>query len=108
MTAAMMAMPGNTASTFLIHHFGGGLDGDDRFAVKRFRALACRDIRPVQDGTANAKDRRKAKHIVVSRNEAEAMRPDRTETIVCTGLRTRGGMQASALSLPKVRSNTAT
>ena len=90
MTAAM-AMPGNTASTFLIHYFGGGLDGDDRFVVERFRALACGDIRPVE--TESAKGRCKARRIVVSRKEAEAMRPDRTEIIICTGLRSRGGMQ---------------
>ena len=92
--ATAMAMPGNTASTFLIHYFGGGLDGDDRFVVERFRALACGEIRPVRTGTPNAKGRRKAKRIVVSREEAETMRPDRTEIIVCTGLRTRGGRQA--------------
>ena len=33
--SAAMAMPGNTACTYLIHHFGGGLDGDDRFVVER-------------------------------------------------------------------------
>ena len=31
--------------------------------------------------------------MVVSREEAETMRPARTEIIVCTGLRTRGGRQ---------------
>ncbi len=85
-----MAMPGNTAATFLIHYFGGGLDGDDRFVVERYKALASGDIRPVRDGAENAKRGR----IVVSREEAEAMRPDRTEIIVCTGLRTRGGKQS--------------
>ena len=94
MTAATMAMPGNTASTFLVHYFGGGLDGDDRFVVERFRALACGDIRPVRDGTEGAKGRRKGKRTVVSRREAEALRPERTEIIVLTGLRTRGGKQA--------------
>ncbi len=93
MTAAM-AMPGNTASTFLIHYFGGGLDSDDRFVVERFRAHVDGDIRPVQTETASAKGRRKTKRIVVSREEAEAMRPARTEIIVCTGLRSRGGRQA--------------
>ena len=88
------AMPGNTGATFLIHYFGGGLEGDDRFVVERFRALACGDIRPVEAETANAKGRRKAKRIVVSRKEAEAMRPDRAEIIICTGLRSRGGRQA--------------
>ena len=43
MTAAM-AMPGNTASTFLIHYFGGGLDGDDRFEVERFRAYVAQRV----------------------------------------------------------------
>ncbi len=92
MTAATMAMPGNTASTFLVHYFGGGLDGDDRFVVERFRALACGEIRPVQ--TETSKGRRKGKRTVVSRKEAEAMRPERTEIIICTGLRTRGGKQS--------------
>ena len=92
--ATAMAMPGNTASTFLLHYFGGGLEGDDRFVVERFRAAADGDIRPVRDGTENAKGRRKRRRVVVSREEAEAMRPDRTEIIVCTGLRTRGGRQA--------------
>ena len=93
MTAAM-AMPGNTASTFLIHYFNGGLEGDDRFVVERFRALACGDIRPVRPEAANAKGRRKSRRTVVSREEAEAMRPDIAEIIICTGLRTRGGKQA--------------
>ena len=78
----------------MIHYFGGGLDGDDRFVVERYKALASGDIRPVRDGAAKAKGRRKRGRIVVSREEAEAMRPDRTEIIICTGLRTRGGRQA--------------
>ena len=36
MTAAM-AMPGNTAETFLVHFFGTGL-ADDRYVVERFQA----------------------------------------------------------------------
>ncbi len=36
MTAAM-AMPGNTAATFLVHFFSTGL-ADDRYVVERFRA----------------------------------------------------------------------
>ena len=44
MTAAM-AMPGNTANTFLVHIFGTGL-ADDRYVVQRFKALADGDIRP--------------------------------------------------------------
>ena len=43
MTAAM-AMPGNSADTFLVHFFGGGLEGDDRFVVERFRAYVAQPI----------------------------------------------------------------
>ena len=93
MTAATMAMPGNTAETFLVHFFGTGL-ADDRYVVERFRARADGDIVPAPAETLAAKSRRKTKRIVVSRKEAEAMRPDRTEIIVCTGLRTRGGKQS--------------
>ncbi len=92
MTAAM-AMPGNTAETFLVHFFGTGL-ADDRYVVERFRALADGDIRPIRPEAPGAKGRGKAKHAVVSRKQAEAMRPDRTEIIICTGLSTRGGRQA--------------
>ena len=92
--SAATAMPGNTASTFVVHYFGDGLDGDDRFVVERFRALASGEIRPVPSGDPKAKGRRKAGRTVVSRSEAEAMRPDRTEIIIATGLRTRGGKQA--------------
>ena len=92
MTTAM-AMPGNTASTYLIHLFGTGL-ADDRFVVEKFRALANGEIRPVAPEATASKGRRAAKRVVVSRREAEAMRPDRTEIIVCTGLKTRGGRQA--------------
>ena len=44
MTAAM-AMPGNTAKTFLVHFFGTSL-ADDRYVVERFRARADGDIVP--------------------------------------------------------------
>ena len=76
-----MAMPGNTASTYLIHLFGTGL-ADERFVVEKFRALANGEIRPAEPEAAASKGRR------------AAMRPDRTEIIVCTGLKTRGGRQA--------------
>ena len=92
MTAAM-AMPGNTAETFLVHFFGTGL-ADDRYVVERFKALADGDIRPIRPEAIGANGRCKSKHSVVSRKEAEAMRPDRTEIIICTGLSTRGGRQA--------------
>lgn len=95
-----IAMPGNTASTFLVHLFGGGL-ADDRYVVERFKAHADGDIRP-WPGEAPAKKRRKAKRVTATLTEVRELRPARTEIIVCTGLRTRCGMQiwgATATSL---------
>ena len=93
MTAAT-AMPGSTASTFPIHRFAGGPDGDGRFVIERFRALACDDIRPVEPRGPIANGRSKTTRIVASRKEAEAMQPDSTEFFVRTGPRSRGGRQA--------------
>ena len=92
MTTAM-AMSGNTASTYLIHLFGTGL-ADERFVVEKFRALANGEIRPIAPAAAKKEGTAKAGRLVVSREEAEAMLPARTEIIICTGLRTRGGRQA--------------
>ena len=92
MTAAI-AMPGNTADTFLVHFFGTGL-ADDRYVVEKFHARADGDIVPVPAGPDGAKGRGRPKHTIVSRKDAEAMRPGRTEIVVCTGLSTRGGRQA--------------
>ncbi len=78
------------ARTYLVHNFGNGLDGEDRFVIERFKAMLDGDIRPFETET---KGRRKTRRIVVSREEVEAMLPARTEIIVCTGLRTRGGRQ---------------
>ncbi len=92
MTAAM-AMPGNTADTFLVHFFGTGL-ADDRYVVQRFKALADGDIRPWSgEQQATGKGRRKAKRITASLKAVKEMRPACTEIIICTGLRTRGGWQ---------------
>ena len=90
--AAALALPGN-ARTYLVHTFGNGLDGEDRFVVERFKALIDGDIRPVDTEAPGTKGRRKAGRIVVSRKEVEAMLPARTEIVVCTGLRTKGGRQ---------------
>ena len=56
MTAAM-AMPGNTAETFLVHFFGTGLV-DDRYVVERFRTRADGDIVPAPAEALAAKGRR--------------------------------------------------
>ena len=99
--ATTLAMPGNTASTWLMHLFGSGL-ADERYVVERFEAKADGDIRPVRPDVPRAKGRRGRKRATATLKEVEAMRPARTEIIVCTGLRTRGGVQkwgATATSL---------
>ena len=85
-----MTMPGNTASTFLTHVFGRGLE-DDRYVVERFQAMADGDIRRCPgDETATAKKRRrKAKRVTATLNEVKEMRPARTEIIVCTAINLR-------------------
>ena len=86
------ALP-SSADTWLVHAFGGGLDGEDRFAVERYKAMIDGDIRPIQSEAPNSRGRRKARRVVASRKQVEALRPARTEIIICTGLRTRGGWQ---------------
>ena len=88
-----IAIPGNTASTFLTHFLGGGLN-DDRYVVERFKAMVDGDIRRCPDqAPAAKKGRRKAKLATATLKAVQAMRPARTEIIVCTGLATRGGVQ---------------
>ncbi len=88
-----IAVPGNTASTFLTHFFGGGLS-DDCYVVERFKALVNGDIRRCADeAPAAKKGRRKTKLATATLKAVQAMRPARTEIIVCTGLTTRGGVQ---------------
>ncbi len=93
MTTAM-AIPGNTADTFLVHFFGGGLV-DQRYAVERFKAYADGDIRPwPRERAATAKKGgRGAKRVTATLKAVKEMRPARTEIIICTGLTTRGGQQ---------------
>ena len=91
MTTAM-AMPGNTAATFLVHFFGTGL-ADDRYVVERFKARADGDIRPWPGEAPTRGKGRRAKRDTATLEAVKEMRPTRTEIIVCTGLRTRGGQQ---------------
>lgn len=92
---AALAIPANTAATFLTHFFGNGLV-DDTYVVERFRARADGDIRPwsgESPAPANRKGRRKAKRATASLTTVKELRPARTEIIICTGLKTRGGVQ---------------
>ena len=94
MTTAI-AVPGNTAATFLTHFFGTGL-ADDTYVVERFKARADGDIRPwagESPAPAKKKGRRGAKRATASLKAVQGLRPARTEIIVCTGLKTRGGVQ---------------
>ena len=87
-----IAIPGNTASTFLVHFFGSGL-ADERYVVERFKARADGDIVPVLAEAPQANARRKGRRVTATLKAVKEMRPARTEIIICTGLRTRGGQQ---------------
>ena len=47
------------ARTYLVHTFGRGLDGEDRFVVERFKAMVDGDIRPID---TEARDEGSARH----------------------------------------------
>ena len=87
--SAAMAIPGNTAATFLLHFFGPGL-ADSRYVVERFRTLADGDIRRCPDAAPKRGRTRRVRAVTATLKE---MRPDPDEIIVCTGLRSRGGVQ---------------
>ncbi len=90
--SAAIALPGNTAATFLTHFFGPGL-ADDRYVVEKFRALADGNIRPCSDPAPKGGRRRAAKAVTATLKAVKEMRPAPNEIIVCTGLKTRGGVQ---------------
>ena len=63
---AVIALPGNTASTFLTHFSGGGLS-DDTYVVERFKTMVDGDIRRCVDELPAAKNgRRKTKYATAS------------------------------------------
>ena len=88
---AAIALPGNSR-TILTHLFGRGLE-DDRYVVEKFTAMADGDIRPARPEAPKSKGRRKAERVTATLKEVREMRPARTEIIICTGLRIRGGVQ---------------
>ncbi len=92
--SAAIAVPRNTAATFLTHFFGSGL-ADDTYVVERFKALASGDIRAcsAENPAPATKGKRRAKRATASLKAVKELRPARTEIIVCTGLKTRGGIQ---------------
>ena len=72
--------------------FGRGL-ADERYVVERFQAMADGDIRRYPGEAAPANARRKAKRTIASLKAVRQLRPARTEIIICTGLRIKGGVQ---------------
>ena len=71
--SAAIAMPGNTASTFLTHFFGSGLS-DDRYVVERFKAMIDGEIRRCTDPTpAKGKGRRKAGYVTANLKAVKEM-----------------------------------
>ena len=78
MTAAM-AIPGNTAATFLVHFFGTGL-ADDRYVVERHRARADGDIVPAPTEAPAARGARKTKR--TKRTTATVLARDRTARVL--------------------------
>ena len=88
---AAIALPGNSR-TILTHLFGRGLE-DNRYVVERFQAMANGDIRRMPGDELAKKGRRKAKRTIASLKAVKEMRPARTEIIICTGLRIKGGCQ---------------
>lgn len=84
----VQALNGN-AQTYLVHLFGGGLE-DDRYAVETFRSLVDGNIRRIEPVAPKGRKRRGP--VTASLKAVKAMRPAPNEIIVCTGLRTRGGV----------------
>ena len=81
--STVIAVPGNTADTFLVHFFGGGL-ADERYVVERFKVHADGDIRP-WPGEAQAKGKgRRAKRVTATLKAVKEMRPACTEIIICS------------------------
>ncbi|GEM_PF-6562178 len=68
---AAMAVPGNTAATFLVHFFGSGL-ADEKYVVERFKAHADGDIRPWTGETPAKGKGRRAKR--VRKRDLDALR----------------------------------
>ena len=89
-----LALSGNTANTFLTHFFGDGLKDGERYLVERFRAMIDGDIRRFPDeAPAKGKGGRKTKFATATLKAVRELRPARNEIIVCTGLRSKGGVQ---------------
>ena len=87
-----ITVPGNTADTFLVHFFGGGL-ADERYVVERFKAHADGDIRP-WPGEAPAKGKgRRAKRVTATLRAVKEMRPPAPRSSSVRDFAPGGGQQ---------------
>ena len=71
---AAIALPGNTAETFLVHFFDTGLAGD-RYVVESFRARTDGHIVPAPAETLAAKARHKTQRTKATLKAAKELRP---------------------------------
>ena len=101
-----MAMPGNTAETFLVHFRGTDLT-DGGYVVERFRARADGDIVPAPSEAPRAKGRRSTKRTTATLKAVREMHHACTEIIICTGLRSRGGWSIEDLDVAEIRNTVA-
>lgn len=69
------------------HRTGWGARRDERYVVERFKAMANGDVRRID---AKPAKKGRAKRTIASRAEVEQIRPERTEIVICTGLRIKG------------------
>ena len=78
---------------FLIHLFGGGIDGGDReFEVERFRSTYDGDIEPVDHGQ-HGKGSRARQRRTVSLRTVRSLRPAHDEIIIATSVDWDAGIQ---------------
>ena len=93
MTAAL-ALPGNTAATFLTHFFGPGL-ADDRHAVEKLRATADRNSRRCPDSNPTGGKGRKV--VTATLKAVNRMHPAPSESIAYSGVRSRASLSPDLL-----------
>ena len=80
-----------TASTYVVHFFGGGLERDERFVVERYETAASGEIRPLgADGEGGGA--RKAR-TTLSRRAVKRLRPLPNEIVIATAVGRDAGMQ---------------
>ena len=80
-----------SASTYLVHFFGGGLQKDGRYVVERYETAASGEIRPLGADTGSAG--RRKRRTTLSCRAVCRLRPVPNEIIVATNVSCDAGMQ---------------